>query len=91
MYSRAQKPSTVRFSFKPAKAVKTVLVAGDFNGWQPMSMKKQTDGSFVRDVPANQRKFEYKFIVDGQWISDPDNSQWARNPYGTFNSIGRIE
>jgi hypothetical protein len=30
---------------------------------------------------------EYKFLVGQQWITDPDNSEWARNPYGTMNSV----
>ena len=90
MYAKGQKKGTVRFAVKPADA-KEVALAGSFNGWKPEPMKKQKDGKFsvVVDLPSGT--YEYKFVVDGRWIVDPDTNTWAMNPYGSFNSIAQID
>ena len=31
--------------------------------------------------------YEYKFIVDDQWILDPGNKLWEENEFGTGNSV----
>jgi 1,4-alpha-glucan branching enzyme len=91
MYSRGKKKGVVRFAVKPRGSPGKVLVAGDFNGWRPAPMRKQKDGTFVRNAVVATETFEYKFIIDGQWTTDPDNSDWTLNPYGTFNSAARLE
>ncbi len=88
MYGNEQPQGTVRFAFKPQGAVQKVSVAGDFSQWQPRAMRKQKDGTFALIVPGVSKAFQYKFIVDGEWITDPDNSTWAVSPIGTLNSIG---
>jgi len=89
MYSKGKK-STIRFAIKPTGSVKEVRVAGDFNDWRPVALKKQNDGTFAVNVPCVRDSFQYKFIVDGQWVTDPDHSHWASNPFGTVNSIGYV-
>ena len=91
MYAKGPKKGTVKFSLKPKSAVKNISVVGDFNQWTPTSLKKQKDGCYVANVPVNKECFEYKFLVDGQWVVDPDHSQWAMNPYGTPNSLGVLK
>ena len=86
MFTKGTKPGQYKFATKPTNA-KKVLVAGDFNGWKPAAMRKQTDGSFALTVTLRPGSYEYKFIVDGNWIEDPENSTWALNPYGTINSV----
>jgi type 1 glutamine amidotransferase len=34
--------------------------------------------------------FEYKFLVDGQWVADPRNERVCLNSFGTTNSIVRV-
>lgn len=89
MISKGQKKGTLKFSMKPANGAKEVAVAGDFTGWKPVQMKKQKDGSFSLMVALSEGAHEYKFIVDGQWVVDPDNNKWALNPYGTLNSVAQ--
>ena len=31
--------------------------------------------------------FDENYGRTGDWVLDPDNSQWAMNPYGSFNSV----
>lgn len=90
MFSKGQKKGTIKFAIRPSDGVKTVMLAGNFNDWTPAAMKKQKDGSFAVTVALAGGSHEYKFIVDGQWIVDPDNNNWAMNPYGTLNSVAVI-
>jgi 1,4-alpha-glucan branching enzyme len=91
MFAKGMKKGTVRFSIKPENSAKKVLLVGDFNGWTPVDMKKQKDGQFVALLTLPAGTYEYKFIVDGQWRVDPDNSAWALNPYGTLNSVALVQ
>jgi 1,4-alpha-glucan branching enzyme len=87
MIAKGNKKDTTRFALTPAGSAKKVAVAGSFNEWQPLALKKQKDGSFAATVAIPAGHYEYKFVVDGQWIVDPDNNAWALNPYGTLNSV----
>jgi len=78
---------TLKFSIKPAASAQKVSLAGDFSSWKPLEMRKQKDGQFVAEVPARPGTYEYKFVVDGQWISDPDNNQRKPNRFGSENSV----
>lgn len=53
---------------------RSVVLAGSFNGWNPseLIMTKTATGWAIPYVlaPGN---YEYKFIVDGKWVSDPAN------------------
>ena len=90
MITKGKTKGSIKFSIRPAAGVKQVQLAGDFNAWKPAGMKKQKDGSFslALDVPDGHQ--EYKYIVDGMWVVDPDNSHWALNAYGTLNSVVEI-
>jgi len=86
---QARKDS-VRFSVKVDGQVQRVSLVGDFNGWKPLAMKKQKDGAFVRLVPRPKGNFQYKFIVEDNWITDPDNRHVVPNAFGTLNSVGSL-
>ena len=87
MYCKGQSKGTVNFSLRPAKQAGRVAVAGDFNGWKPTVMRKQKDGAFVASVAVRPGRFEYKYLVDGEWVHDPDVPAMALNCYGTVNSV----
>ena len=67
---------------------KQVIVAGDFNQFNPemLVMKKEGD-AWVMPVHLTLGKHIYKYIVDGEWIIDPGNRFWEQNEYGTGNSV----
>lgn len=54
---------------------KTVYLAGTFNDWEPSELKmtKNKDGIWIYQMSLETGKHLYKFIVDGQWITDPAN------------------
>jgi 1,4-alpha-glucan branching enzyme len=87
MIGKGRKKGTIRFAIRPNGGIRKVALAGSFNDWQPVRMRQQKDGSFVAVVPVPPGTHEYKFILDDQWILDPDNNAWAMNSYGTMNSV----
>jgi hypothetical protein len=73
--------------FKPE--AKTVYVAGSFNGWKPEStpLTRSGNGRWVGDLAIKPGRYEYLFVVDGQWVPDPNASETVTNPYGGRNSV----
>jgi 1,4-alpha-glucan branching enzyme len=90
MFRKNANKGSVSFGIKPAGAAKKVLLAASFNDWKPVACRKQKDGSYSVTVPLAPGTYEYKFIVDEQWVVDPDNPTWAMNNYGTFNSVAQV-
>ena len=78
----------VKFSLKAAGA-KEVLLLGDFNNWNPITppMKNDGNGTWHKTVMLLPGKYEYKFIIDGEWKEDPRNDHACRNGFGTQNSV----
>ena len=91
MYQAGTQTGKVRFSIQAPAGAQRVLLAGDFNGWKPAPMKKGKGGMYVADASVPAKSFQYKYVVDGQWITDPDHANWAMNTFGTANSIGRLQ
>lgn len=87
MSFQVNKNGEVRFVFSPEKPVKKVFLAGSFNHWEPVQMRKQKNGQYVRKMDLPQGSYEYKFIVDGIWQHDPDNDALTQNEMGTINSV----
>ncbi|CCH03124.1 Retinol-binding protein 3 Interphotoreceptor retinoid-binding protein [Fibrella aestuarina BUZ 2] len=51
-----------------------VRVAGSFNDWSAQANRLVRRGdAWVADVEVLPGKISYKFIVDGQWLTDPAN------------------
>jgi 1,4-alpha-glucan branching enzyme len=76
------------FRLKGFSNAQRVYLAGDFNNWNPTAflMKRQGD-EWVFTVNLTRGKQRYKFIVDGNWILDPNNKLWEQNEHNTGNSI----
>ena len=72
---------------------KEIFLAGSFNGWKPHAnpLKVQDHGLWVAEFELPFGCYEYRFVIDGRWTSNPHAPQFARNPYGSFNSILPVE
>jgi 1,4-alpha-glucan branching enzyme len=83
----------VRFSLTAPEA-KTVLLVGDFTDWdvnaRRMRRTKARADTFATTVALEPGTYEYKFIVDGQWLHDPE-AESVPNCFGTQNSIITVE
>jgi len=82
------KQRKVTFSLENADANEVFLI-GDFNKWNPKThpMKRDGNGTWIRDVIIPPGEYEYKFMVDGKWKEDPQNEQLIPNCFGTYNNI----
>lgn len=70
-----------------------VSLAGDFNNWssEATPMIPNGDGSCFRALlPLHPGRYQYRYVVDGRWISDPHNTQVESNPFGEVNSIVEV-
>ena len=72
-----------------APTVKNVVLTGDFNAWcqEGVTMKKDKNGVWKIELELNPGRYEYKFIVDGKWWTDPSNKKIAVNSFGDVNSV----
>ena len=66
-----------------------VILMGDFNQWNPKThlMKKDKSGVWKKDTLLYPGRYEYRFLVDGQWRNDPNNHQTCANNFGSYNNI----
>jgi Glycogen recognition site of AMP-activated protein kinase len=87
-------PTTVRVRFTyRAPGAHKVAVAGSFNGWSPEALLLEeagADGLFVGSAPLPAGLHEYMFVVDGQWVTDPDSPLRRPDGFGRQNSLLRI-
>jgi len=73
-----------------ADAGKAVYLAGSFNQWSPTGKKmtdKKKDGVYSATVKLAPGTYEYKFVIDGVWCADPENTDIVKNDCGTLNSV----
>jgi 1,4-alpha-glucan branching enzyme len=86
----ALKPKRKRIQFSlHAPEAQRVSVAGDFNAWNPdtLVMKKGTEGTWKASVNLEPGRYEYRYLVDGSWMEDPNCPERTANPYGGQNSV----
>lgn len=79
------------FSLRKFSNAKNVVLTGDFNGWNEaeLSMTKE-ENTWTNSIALRPGNYQYKYIVDGRWMTDPDNSHFIGK--GDFqNSIVSIE
>ncbi len=76
----------------PEPNAKRVSLSGEFNGWSPNAtpMKRQQDGRWEATVDLAPGRYQYKFVVDGQWIPDPHAHENVWNQHGTLNSVVEV-
>jgi hypothetical protein len=85
------KASPVSFQWMATEA-SAVSVAGDFNNWDPQAhpLRKGKEGVWKVVLRLKPGRYEYMFIVDGQWLEDPRNPNRVPNPHGGFNSACEV-
>lgn len=66
-----------------------VFVAGTFNNWEPMAapLASEGEGRWAIELALPPGQYEYRFIVDEQWIDDPRATEFVPNIYGGINCI----
>ena len=85
-----KKAQNKRITFKlEVSGVKEVILVGDFNSWDEKKhiMKRDKKGIWSKLVTLAPGRYEYKFLVDGEWQNDPSNDQVVSNSFGTLNNL----
>lgn len=85
--SKSVTPSTEFNLYAPEAG--EVLLAGDFCNWQGETcrMRRVKDGNWKKSLNLKPGRYEYRFVVDGHWWTDPENPARQQNPYGQDNSV----
>jgi 1,4-alpha-glucan branching enzyme len=70
-----------------------VCIAGAFNDWRPEAspMFYLGDGRWGKELALPPGVYEYRLVVDGEWMPDPRAGETAPNPFGGVNSVLKTE
>lgn len=80
--------SNHRFFLPGYADAESVGVAGTFNDWNPQLLPlEKVAGGWARNIYLAEGTHQYKFVADGQWLIDPNNSRTVPNEFGESNSL----
>ena len=71
-----------------------VHLVGDFNEWTVSNdslLWQKEEGVWQKRIFLGPGHHRYKFVVDGQWVTDPHNERIEPNPYGGMDSVLEIQ
>ena len=89
------KPDSIgnaHFYLKGHENAQKVILSGTFNNWDENNFKmKKVKGGWKLSLQLSPNTYQYKFIVDNNWMEDPDNPNKIYNEYNTFNSVLTID
>ncbi len=77
----ANSDGTVTFKYTGGSDTTSVVVAGDWNNWDPKNGAKMTKGDnnvwTITTAPLSAGDHEYKFAINGgtMWVTDPGNTK----------------
>lgn len=78
----------VRFRFEEATD-STAFLVGDFNDWDETSlpMARQDDGGHIALLHLEPGSYQFKYKTGSLWFNDRAAHEYARNPWGSENSV----
>lgn len=78
--------TTFRLKGHPDASV--VVLSGTFNFWHQSEILFGREGDeWICRIDLEPGKHAYKFIVDGNWLLDPENPNTEEDDYGVRNSV----
>ncbi len=82
----------VTFRLSGRANARIVAVAGSFNNWnQSQFLFARVGDEWVCKLKLPPGQYEYKFIIDGDWLVDPRNSKTKHDERGNLNSVLVVE
>ncbi len=82
---------TTKFTFDMKPDAREVYLVGDFNDWNRTAHKMaKRKGAFHKSLKLPPGDYEYRFLADGEWHTDPSADDRAPNPYGGHNSVVKV-
>jgi 1,4-alpha-glucan branching enzyme len=77
-----------RFYLPGFKSASKIYISGTFNKWSTTQTPMKFVGTgWMIDLNLLPGKYAYKFIVDGRWITDPNNKLREDGGSGSDNSV----
>jgi chromosome partitioning protein len=75
------------------ESARRVQIAGDFNAWSPLSTPMQCErpGVWRMSLPLPPGRYRYRFVVDGKWMTDPNNQYVEANQFGELNNVIEVD
>lgn len=81
------KEKTIEFRLSMPEA-RGVCVVGSFNNWDTKRTPMQKDATGWKvTISLAPGRYEYRFVADGQWLSDPNAKESVGNDFGSTNSV----
>jgi len=81
----------VRFVFTPDQDYEHVFLAGTFNSWStdatPMA---NTGDAWKMTLLLTEGEYQYKFVADGNWITDEEAEGFHPDGFGGENSVIKV-
>jgi Glycogen recognition site of AMP-activated protein kinase len=91
MKSASKGKGSVRLAYLGLKdaPAQSVCLAGTFNNWRPEATRmRQIDRDcWIADLSLVPGRYEYRLVVDGEWLPDLLAEEYAFNPFGGINSV----
>ena len=85
-------PLGVCFTFKD-KIARSVKISGDFNNWTPEAtplIKLEQKDIWYTFLPLEKGKYNYQYVIDGKYQTDPVNPETAVSTFGVKQSVVEI-
>ncbi|MBI3948646.1 MAG: isoamylase early set domain-containing protein [Armatimonadetes bacterium] len=78
----------VAFALHAPEASDVALV-GDFNGWDPAArpLKRDESGTWKTTLTLPSGEYQYRYVIDGDWVDDPQCETRLPNEFGTQNCV----
>lgn len=70
-----------------------VCLSGDFNQWSPTALRMIRQGvsdRWSKRLTLPPGRYQYKFVVDGEWVHDPEATENVCNHHGSLNSVMEV-
>lgn len=88
-YFKTKREAEVTFEFA-AEGIKSVALAGEFNEWNPLTMRYvKKDKVFRTKVRLpNDSEFRFKYLLNNEtWENDYKADAYVPNTFGTEDSV----
>jgi 1,4-alpha-glucan branching enzyme len=81
----------VKFVYDMPNA-ESASVTGDFCEWQTdrYPLRKDKDGLWTTTITLAPGRYEYRFLIDGEWVNDPKCTERTANEFGGENCVLQV-
>jgi len=64
-------------------------VVGAFNDWRPgvHPLSKASGTKWTKELSLSPGRYEYRFVVNGEWVDDPKAKAFVPNSRGGRNAV----